>query len=153
MQNNQPLPPGFIPVEDAIALIRADKREDATVDLQFLVNNLPYLQTKHNYNIRRLKTVTDEKTGQRGTVRAGTSYVHIATDYDREILRRAIQEAFEARTSIKLREDATGVNKVSTMLDYESGNTMGKPRLDTSSVGAKEGDDISRPYEQVLNGV
>lgn len=151
MQNNQPLPPGFIPVEDAIAIIKADKRDDATVDLQFLVNNLPYLKAKHRYNIRLLKTVKDEKTGQPKVVRNGTTYVFLPTEYDVQILYRAIAEAYEDRTKIKLAEGDAGVNHLTTMIDEENGLSE---RIRTNmNADTKYGSDISKPYEQVLQGV
>lgn len=151
MQNGQSLPPGFIPVEDAIALIQKDKREDAVVDLQFLVNNLPYLMKKHRYNIRLLKTVKDEKTGQRKTVRNGTVYVFLDTEYDVQILYKAIKEAYEERTKISLAEDVAGVNRVTSMIDEEKGMSE-RIRVNQDSE-TPVGTDISKPYEQVLQGV
>ena len=150
MQNNQPLPSGFITVEDAIALIQKDRRDDATVDLQFLVNNIPYLQTKRTYGIRLMKTVEDEKTKRRKAVRAGTSYVTLQTDYDKQVLLRAITDAYKERTNIALSEDSFGVNHVTTMIDQETGTTSGQPRVTTAQL-TKAGDDISRPYEKVIN--
>lgn len=148
MQNNPQLPPGFITVEDAIALIKKDRREEATVDLQFLVNNLPYLQAKHNYNIRLLKTVTDEN-GQRRVVRDGSVYVTLYTEYDKQILLRAITDAYKERTNIALSEDAVGVNKVTSLIDEEKQNLDARVRLNESSK-TKVGDDISKPYEAVI---
>lgn len=159
MQNSQRLPEGFIPVEEAIALIQKDKREDAVVDLQFLVNNLPYLKAKHNYNIRLLKTVKDEKTGMPKVVRNGTVYVNLATDYDVQILARAITDAFEARTKVKLNFDELGVNKITTMIDEEKHITDPAGRISNPALRnnvdstTQAGADIPKPYEQVLNGV
>lgn len=154
MQNNQPLPAGFIPLEEAIALIKADKRDDATVDLQFLVNNVPFLKKKGTYNIRLLKTVKDEATGQNKTVRNGTVYVFLPTEYDVQVLYRAIKEAYEERTKIALADDveeALGVNRLTTAIDEEKG--MGeRVRVNTES-RTKKGADISKSYEQVLQGV
>ena len=42
-QNGQ-LSRGFIPVEQAIELIKKDTRDDATVDLDFMVKNIHYIQ-------------------------------------------------------------------------------------------------------------
>lgn len=138
--------PGFISVEDAIALIKADKRDDATVDLQFLANNLPYLRTKGIYNIRRMRT--DEKGH---AVRDGSSYVTIHTEYDRQILLKAIQDAFEERTKIHLNVENIGLNKVTTVVDEENNNTTGQPRMNESS-DINKGDSI-KSYSQTVQGV
>lgn len=159
MQSSQQLPAGFIPVEEAIALIQKDRRDAAVVDLQFLVNNLPYLKVKHNYNIRLLKTVEDEKTGMPKIVRDGTVYVNLATDYDVQILARAITNAFEERTKVKLNFDELGVNKITTMIDEEKHITDPTARLtnlnlrNNTESSTQLGADISQSYEQVLNGV
>lgn len=159
MQNNRPLPNGFIPVEEAIALIKKDKREEAVVDLQFMVNNLPYLRVKHHFNIRLLKTVEDEKTHQRKVVRNGTLYVNLPTEYEVQILAKAITEAYAERTKIQLNYEQPGVNKITAMIDEEKNISdpalrIANPNLrnNTESV-TQEGASIGQPYEQVLNGV
>lgn len=152
MQNSQQLPAGFVTVEEAINLIKKDKRDDAVVDLQFLVRNIPFLQTKHNYNIRLLKTVTDPNTKQRKVVRNGSVYVTLRTDYDTQILLRAIKDAYEERTNISLNTDTPGLNKVTTMVDEEKSvmDAMPRPNPDSTSDLST---DISNPYEQTLQGV
>lgn len=140
------LNPGFVTIEDAIALIKKDKRDDATVDLAFLANNIPYMRKKQNYNIRLMKTVNGK------AVRNGSVYVTPMTDYDVQILMRAITDAFEERTRIKLDVENIGINKVTTMVDEEKQFTDGRIRPNTES-NIKAGDDISTPYEQVLQGV
>lgn len=146
MQPNNNLMPGFITVEDAIALIKKDKRDDATVDLQFLANNIPYMKVKQNYNIRLMKTVNGR------AVRNGSVYVTLYTEYDRQILLKAIQDAFEERTKLKLDVENIGLSRVTTMVDEEKGASDGRPRTNAEST-VKAGDDISKSYEQVLQGV
>lgn len=146
MQPNNNLMPGFITVEDAIALIKKDKRDDATVDLQFLANNIPYMKVKQNYNIRLMKTVNGR------AVRNGSVYVTLYTEYDRQILLKAIQDAFEERTKLKLDVENIGLSRVTTMVDEEKGVSDGRPRTNADST-VKAGDDISKSYEQVLQGV
>lgn len=152
MQPTTNLMPGFVTIETAIALIKKDKREEATVDLQFLANNIPYMKVKQVYNIRLMKTITDKKTGQRKAVRNGSVYVTIATEYDRQILLKAISDAFEERTKIQLNVDNLGLNRVTSMVDEEAEMTDARPRGNYNST-IKAGDDISKPYEQVLQGV
>lgn len=159
MQNNPQSRPGFIPVEEAIALIKKDRRDDAVVDLQFLVNNLPYLRAKHVYNIRLLKTIIDEKTKIPKVVRNGSVYVSLANDYDVQILARAITEAFQERTNIQVNFDEPGVNKITTAIDEEKNIVdptlrVANPALRNNTESKTQvGTDISQPYEQVLNGV
>lgn len=149
MQNSPQLPPGFITVEEAIALIKKDKRDDAVVDLKFLVDNIPYLQKKHNYNIRLLKTIKDEKTGHNKTVRNGTVYVSLATEYDAQILLRAITDAYRERTNISISEDAIGVNRITTMVDEQQKISDVRPRVNSEST-TPVGQDISKPYVQIV---
>lgn len=146
MQSDQNLLPGFISIEDAIALIKKDERDDATVDLQFLANNIPYMKVKQTYNIRLMKTIDGRAT------RTGTAYVIIHTEYDRQILLKAIREAFEARTNIQLNVENIGINHVTSMIDQEKQATDPRPRSNAEST-VKVGDDISNPYEQTLQGV
>lgn len=146
MQPNTKLSPGFITVEEAVALIKKDRRDDATVDLQFLANNIPYMQVKHNYNIRLMKT----ENGR--AIRNGSVYVTLFTEYDRQILLKAIQDAFEERTKLKLDVENIGINKVTSMIDEENHISDARVRPNAESQ-IKAGDDISNPYEQVLQGV
>lgn len=146
MQPTNNLMPGFITVEDAVALIKKDKRDDATVDLQFLANNIPYMKVKQNYNIRLMKTVDGR------AVRNGSLYVTLYTEYDRQILLKAIQDAFEERTKIKLDIENIGINRVTSMIDEEQSITDARVRGNMGST-IKPGDDISQSYEQVLQGV
>lgn len=143
---NNTLPPGFITVEDAIALIKKDRRDNATVDLQFLANNLQYMRKKQNYNIRLMKT----ENGR--TVQNGCLYVTLQSDYDVQILARAITDAFEERTKIKLDIENAGLAAVSTTIDQEKNISVPTPRANEES-SIKRGDDISNPYSQTLQGV
>lgn len=165
MQNSQSLPHGFIPVEEAIALIKADRRDNATVDLQFLVNNLPHLRKGGHYNIRRLRTRTPEEIERlkkeaaithrpiKTTERLPAVHVYLETEYDVQILLKAIRDAYKERTSITLREDVGGVNKVSTLIDEENHVTDAMPRVGVTTNGAKEDDIIpAKGYTQVVEG-
>lgn len=142
--NSQTLPPHFVTVEEAIRLIKADKRDDAKVDLQFLVNNIPYMKVKQNYNIRLMKTVNGR------AIRDGSVYVTIYTEYEKQILLHAIQEAYTDRTGIKFNEGEEGVNHVSTVVDQEQSRMDARPI--TTETGTAAGENISKPYEQVING-
>lgn len=145
MPPNNTYAPGFIGVEDAIRLIHEDKRDDAKVDLQFLVSNIPYMKVKQNYNIRLMKTVNGK------AIRDGSVYVTLHTEYDRQVLLRAIQDAYQARTGIKFNADEIGINHVNAMVDQEKGISEPRPRAEAEG-RTKVGDNISNPYTQVING-
>lgn len=146
MQQNNTLPPGFVTVEDAIKLIQSDKRADAKVDLQFLVRNIPYLETKHNFNIRKLKTLP---SGQ--VVRDGSVYVQIFTEYERQILLKAIQDAYTERTNIKFNPDEVGVNYVSSVVDQETNQMTAIPQAGATPV-LKPNETIQENRSQVIQG-
>lgn len=147
MQPTTQYAPGFIPVEEAIALINKDTRDNATVDLQFLTNNIPYLKVNHNYNIRLLKTVAPNKHEY-----AGERFVTIRSKYEMEVLKKAILDKFAEATGQKLNADTYGINKITTTIDQETEHSTGQPRVDTTSK-TSFGQDISKPYEEVLQGV
>lgn len=148
MQNDTTLQPGFVTVQRAIELIQEDTRENAVVDLQFLVNNIPYMKVKQNFNIRLLKTTSDKKV-----VRNGSVMVTLMNEYDRQILLRAIQDAYNTRTGILVDPATYGLNRVTTTIDQELGNSTGVPRPNTES-NTKLNDPIAdNTAQQVMQGV
>lgn len=144
MQPTQ-LRPHFVTIEDAIKLIQSDKRNDAKVDLQFLVNNIPHLEPKHTYNIRKLKTVDGK------VIRDGAVYVTVETEYDRQILLKAIQDAYTERTNIKFNPDGLGVNYVSSVVDQEANQMSAQPRAGAAPV-LQQNEVIKENVDQVLQG-
>lgn len=142
---NQQLNPGFVTIEDAIKLIRSDKRDDAKVDLQFLVNNIPYMRVKGVYNIRKLKT-TNGKVERDGEV-----YVTLYTQYDLEILKRAIQDAYSERTGIQFNTENVGVNYVSSIIDQEKNQMSGRPQAGAEAV-LQPNEIIKEGISQVIQG-
>lgn len=142
---NRQLNPGFVTIEDAIKLIQSDRRDDAKVDLQFLVNNIPYMRVKGVYNIRKLKT-TNGKVERDGEV-----FVMLYTQYDLEILKRAIQDAYSQRTGIQFNNDAVGVNYVSSVVDQEKNLMSGRPQQTTDAV-LQPNEIIKEGINQVIQG-
>lgn len=137
--------PGFISVEEAIKLIQSDKRDDAKVDLQFLVSNIPYAEVKHTYNIRKLKTVDGK------VIRDGSVYVMLETEYERQILLKAIQDAYTERTNIRFNPDGMGVNYVSSVVDQETNQMSAQPRAGAAPVLQKD-EIIKESIDQVIQG-
>lgn len=134
-QNGQ-LSKGFIPVEQAIALIRKDTRDDATVDLDFMVKNIHYIQDNKNFRIPLMKS--DER---KIAHRVGSVYVYIQTAYEKEALKQTIREMFKERTNRDINPNGRTYNKTTVQDDeHNSGaRIMANPNPTT-----KEGDDLGR---------
>lgn len=148
MQNDTALRPGFVPVQRAIELIQEDTREKAVVDLQFLVNNIPYMKVRQNFNIRLLKTTPEGKV-----VRNGSVNVTLMSEFDRQILLKAIQEAYSQRTGILVNPETYGLNRVTTTIDQEKGFTTGAPRPDIESDTKFKDPIADNTAQQVIQGV
>ena len=133
MENN--LPKGFISVEEAIALIQKDSRTNATVDVAFLVKNLPWLEKNHNFTIKLLR----HENGK--VVENGVKYVFISTDYQKELLKHAIVQHYTDLSGREIDPDAIGIRKISTAVDSDK-NPQGRPMKNTDST-TKIGDTIT----------
>lgn len=132
-QNGQ-LSKGFIPVEDAIKLIRKDTRDDATVDLDFMVKNIHYIQDNKNFRIPLMKS--DKR---KIAHRVGSVYVYIQTAYEKEALKQAIREMFKERTNRDINPEGKTYNKTTVQDDeYNAGaHITSNPNPTT-----KAGDDL-----------
>ena len=95
--NNTNLLPGFITVEDAVALINEDARTNATVDTDFMVAGLPYLRVGGNFNVRLMKT-----DPTKGAVYNGEKFVQINSEYELAMLEHAIVEHYKQATGREL---------------------------------------------------
>lgn len=134
-QNGQ-LSKGFIPVEDAIKLIRKDTRDDATVDLDFMVKNIHYIQDNKNFRIPLMKS--DKK---KIAHRVGSVYVYIQTAYEKEALKQAIREMFKDRTNRDINPDGKTYSKTTVQDDeYNAGARITSNPNPTT----KAGDDLGR---------
>lgn len=115
-QNGQ-LSKGFIPVDQAIELIKKDTRDDATVDLDFMVKNIHYIQDNKNFRIPLMKS--DER---KIAHRVGSVYVYIQTAYQKEALKQTIRDAFKERTNRDINPDGVVYNKTTVQDDeYNAG--------------------------------
>lgn len=119
------LPNGFISVEEAIALIQADSRKDATVDIAFLVKNLPWLEKNHNYTIKLLR----HEGGK--IVDNGIKYVAIENDYQKEMLKHAITQHYKDLSGREIDPDTIGIRKITTAI--EDNNPQGRPTINKTS--------------------
>lgn len=149
-QNGQ-LSKGFIPVEQAIALIKKDERDEAAVDLSYMANNINYIQEGKNFRIPLARNATEEDIksfmarfpGRRPSpiVIVGSVYVYIATAYEKEILRQAIREAFKERTNREIAAEGKVYNKT-TVQDDE--HNTGARLMKNPNPTTKAGDDLGR---------
>lgn len=119
------LPNGFVSVEEAIALIQADSRKDATVDIAFLVKNLPWLEKNHNYTIKLLR----HEGGK--IVDNGIKYVAIENDYQKEMLKHAITQHYKDLSGREIDPDTIGIRKITTAI--EDDNPQGRPTINKTS--------------------
>lgn len=149
-QNGQ-LSKGFIPVEKAIELIKKDTRDNATVDLDFMVKNIHYIQDNKNFRIPLARTATKEDIeafrakfpGKRPSpiVIVGSVYVYISSAYEKESLKEAIRKAFKEHTNRDLDVNGKTYNKTTVQDDeHNSGaRLMANPNPTT-----KAGDDLGK---------
>lgn len=133
MQNNT-LPNGFITVTDAIALINSDTRSDAKVDIQRMLNNLPYLKVGGNFTIFKLK----HKDGR--VVDDGVTYVQIVNDFDRVSLAKAIQDHYTQLSGQMIDPTAIGIRSMTTTVDDDDAQS-GRVRKNKAPM-TKTGDSL-----------
>lgn len=119
------IPNGFLSVEEAVALIQADKRSDATVDVAFLVKNLPWLEKNRNYTVKLLR----HENGK--VVDNGIKYVSIENDYQKEMLKHAIVQHYKDLSGKEIDPDTIGIRKITTAI--EDNNPQGRPTINTQS--------------------
>ena len=123
MENN--LSNGFISVEGAIALIQKDTRTNATVDVAFLVKNIPWLEKNRNFTIKLLR----HENGK--IVENGIKYVAIENDYQKEMLKHAIVQHYKDLSGRDIDPETIGVRRITTAV--EDDNPKGRPRVNKTS--------------------
>ena len=153
MQDNN-LAPGFIKVEDAVKLINSDTRENPVVDMDYLVSRIKWVETAHNFRIpkiRRLKPEEVRKT-KRGKVIdyevIGNAYIYIATNYQKELVRKTILDKFKELVGREYREQT--IRAMSTVADDAEGKAAVKPRANKPI--AREGASIGDGGVTTSNG-
>lgn len=136
------LPNGFIELADAIKLIESDKRSDAKVDTNFLLQNLPYLRVDGNYNIKKLK----HENGR--VVEDGEVYVMIRSEYEKAMLEHAITEHYRNVTGVTVEPEKIGLRSVTTAVDDEK-NANGY-LMNNDKPMVKPGDDLVSGVNQSI---
>ena len=153
MQDNN-LSPGFIKVDDAVKLIQSDTRENPVVDMDYLISRIKWVETAHNFRIpkiRRLKPEEVKKT-KRGKVIdyevTGNVYIYIATNYEKELVRKTILDKFKELVGREYKEQT--VRAMSTVADDAEGRSAVQPRANKPI--AKEGQSIGSGDTITSNG-
>ena len=152
MQNSN-VPVGFITVDEAIKLIKADELGNATVDVNWLVRNFRWIEPAHNLTIRLMKTDPDTKK----RVPAGVTQIQFpsanasGSNLQVETFKEVIREVFRQRTHRELNE--TPVRSITTARGGEEGTSKtGNPELSTMSK-TKVGEDLpSQTVSMTLTG-
>jgi hypothetical protein len=134
--------PGFLSLEDAVALINSDSRSDAKVDTKWLVSHIDWIEEAHNFRIPLLKTTSDKRI-----VPCGSKYVEVTGGYEKETLKRTIRNHY--RDMVGHEYDAPKVHAVSSVADDEVGTGV-RPRR--SKPIAKEGQAIGTGETITTNG-
>lgn len=136
------LSPGFEEIDTVVELIKSDTRENPVVDMDYLVAHIKWIETAHNFRIpkiRRLKPEEVHKT-KRGKLveyeNIGDVYVYVATNFEKELLRKTILDKFRELVGHEYRE--VGVRARSTVADDAQGRAAVQPRNNSKPI-AKEG--------------
>lgn len=140
------LSPGFITVDDACAVIKSDTKENPVVDMDYLVGHIVWIETNHNFRIPKIKQLKPEEVRRtpRGKIidyeHIGDLYVYIATNFEKELLKKTILDKFRELVGHDYKE--IGVRARSTVADDAQGKAAVQPRNNTKPI-AKEGAVIS----------
>lgn len=142
MQPTNQLSPGFITIEDACNLIKRDNRQNPVVDMDYLISHIVWIETRHNFRIPKIKRLTGDEIykTKKGKVveyeNIGDVYVYIATNYEKELLKKTILDKFRELVGHEYKE--AGVKARSTVADDAQGKAAVQPRNNTKPI-AKEG--------------
>lgn len=136
------LSPGFVEVDKAVELIKTDTRENPVVDMDYLIAHTNWIETNHNFRIPKIRMLKPEEVRRtkRGKIieyeNIGDIYVYIATNFERELLKKTIYDKYRELVGHEYKE--LGVRARSTVADDAQGRAAVQPRNNTKPI-AKEG--------------
>lgn len=154
MQTGNNLSPGFVPVDEACELIKSDTRQNPVVDMDYLVSRIKWVETAHNFRIPRVRRLAPEEVykTKRGKIveyeHTGDVYIYIATNFEKELVRKTILDKFRELVGHEYRENI--VRGTSTVADDAEGRAAVKPRANKPI--AKEGSSIGDHGISTTNG-
>lgn len=149
------LSPGFVTVDEAVALIKTDTRENPVVDMDYLVGHIVWIETRHNFRIPKIRMLKPEdvRRTKRGKIieyeNIGDVYVYIDTNFEKELLKKTILDKYKELVGHEYKE--LGVRARSTVADDAQGKAAVQPRNNTKPI-AKEGAVISGGEVITSNG-
>lgn len=155
MQQSNNLAPGFKTVEEVCELIKSDTRENPVVDMDYLTAHTVWIESNHNFRIPKIRRLKPEEVRRtkRGKVieyeNIGDVYVYIATNFEKELLKKTILDKFRELVGHEYKE--IGVRARSTVADDAQGKAAVQPRNNSKPI-AKEGAVISEGMTTTSNG-
>lgn len=151
------LPKGFISIEEAVELINSDSREEAKVDIKWLVGHVDWIEEAHNFRIPLARQATKEEYTKfisnhpaakfDGLIHLGSKFVQIMNSYDKEVMKKAIRDHY--RDLVGHEYQAQNVRAVSSVADD---TVAGGVRPRKSKPIAKEGAVIGTGETITTNG-
>lgn len=148
------LAPGFVSIDDAVALIKSDTREKPVVDMDYLVSKIVWIEVNHNFRIPKVRRLSADEVyrTKRGKVieyeNTGNVYVSINTNFEKELLKKTILDKYRELVGREYKE--AGVRAVSTVADDAQGRAAVQPRVNKPI--AKEGSTIGEGTTVTSNG-
>lgn len=148
------LAPGFVSIDDAVALIKSDTRENPVVDMDYLVSKIVWIEVNHNFRIPKIRRLGSDEVyrTKRGKVieyeNTGDVYVSINTNFEKELLKKTILDKYRELVGHEYKE--AGVRAVSTVADDAQGRAAVQPRANKPI--AKEGSTIGEGTTVTSNG-
>lgn len=120
------LPQGHITTDKAVELINKHTKANPLVDIEFLNENIRYMNSARNYTIKLLQK------NDKGQYYSGMHVVAVVeTDRDLENLKYAIKEAYK-RVTGRVVESEKRVRAVTTQVDDKAGSAS-NPRVNKKS--------------------
>lgn len=152
--NNSNLAPGFIDIDSAVELIKSDTRQNPVVDMDYLITRKKWIETAHNFRIPKVRRLKPEEIyrSRRGKPVeyeiTGEVNVYIATNFQKELLLKTINDKYKELVGHEYRELST--RATSTVADDAQGRDAVRPRPNKPI--AKEGANIGEGTTTTSNG-
>ena len=148
------LRPGFVSIDEAVALIKSDTRANPVVDMDYIVSRIDWIDANHNFRIPKVRRLKPEEIyrSKRGKVieyeNIGSVNVEVVTSFDKELLKKTIRDKY--RELVGREYQAKTTRGVSTVADDAEGRAAVQPRANKPI--AKEGDSIGDHGITTTNG-
>lgn len=152
--NNNTLPVGFESVDDVVALIKSDTRQNPVVDMDYIISRKKWIETGNNFRIPKVRRLKPEEVyrTKRGKIveyeQIGSVNVAITTNFEKELLLKTINDKYRELVGHEYRELTT--KAMSTVADDAQGRNAVRPRANTPI--AKEGANIGEGTTSTSNG-